>query len=343
MSARAEALAQPATSQWISSPRWDLVWLTFSAVLVAVPPLVHTLGKTTAGGMDLLITLLIGGPHMYATFLKTVFEPRFRLLHPALTWAPIVVVPTMVIFGAIFAFPWLLTFFFTWASIHVCDQASYIGYRYRERGGAARPWHRLFDFTVIITALYSYAMYRHVNGTFMIGDTHLWFPSFLKTTLFADAFALFTAGLIAAWIVMTVNHVRRREVGAPYVFFMALTIGVALLITRLPELSVSFQGFNAWHSFQYLGLTYLILRQQNSAGEIGPAFIRKMARPGHFFRYYGWNLLWTAGATLVILVLTIVLRLPAEPSYYAVVLSFLLVHYAHDHVLFALGSGFKPK
>jgi hypothetical protein len=45
----------------------------------------------------------------------------------------------------------------------------------------------------------------------------------------------------------------------------------------------------------------------------------------------------------VILLLTVVLHLPAEPSYYAVVLSFLLTHYVHDHVLFALGSGFKPK
>ena len=122
---------------------------------------------------------------------------------------------------------------------------------------------------------------------------------------------------------------------------MGLTIVVALLVPRLPELSISFQGFNAWHSFQYLGLTYLILRQDNAAA--GAAFVRKMGQPGKFFRYYGWNLLLTTGATLVILLLTVVLRLPAEPSYYAVVLSFLLTHYAHDHVLFALGSGFKPK
>jgi hypothetical protein len=343
MSAQAEALTPPLSSPWIAGPRWDLPWLSLSAVLVAVPLLVHAYGKTTASGIDLLITLLIGGPHMYATFLKTIFEPRFRLLHPALTWAPVVLVPTTVVFGAIYAFPWLLTIFFTWASIHVCDQASYIGYLYRERGGAARPWHRLFDFAVIITALYSYAMYRHVNGTFRIGDTQLWFPPFLKTTRFADAFALFAAALIAAWVVMTASHVRRREVGMPYVFFMALTVVVALFITRLPELSISFQGFNAWHSFQYLGLTYLILRQSNAAGAVSTGFVRKMARPGHFFRYYGWNLLMTTGATLVILALTIVLHLPSEPSYYAVVLSFLLVHYAHDHVLFALGSGFKPK
>ena len=71
---------------WVLSPRWDLTWLTFSCVLVAVPPVFHALSGTTAGTVDILITLLIGGPHMYATFLKTALEPRFRQLHPALTW-----------------------------------------------------------------------------------------------------------------------------------------------------------------------------------------------------------------------------------------------------------------
>ncbi|HSB64533.1 MAG TPA: hypothetical protein VLJ18_10230, partial [Thermoanaerobaculia bacterium] len=67
MNAEAQVLAPSRSSQWIANPRWDLVVLTLSAALVAVPPLVHSLGRTTAGGVDLLITLLIGGPHMYAT------------------------------------------------------------------------------------------------------------------------------------------------------------------------------------------------------------------------------------------------------------------------------------
>ncbi len=342
MSAQAGTLAPP-LSPWIAGRRWDLGWLSLSALLVAIPPLVHTYGRTSAGGVDLIITLLIGGPHMYATFLKTAFQPRFRQLHPALTWVPVVAVPLVVIPGAVFAFPWLLTFFFTWASIHVCDQASYIGWLYRERGGAARSWQRLFDFAVIGAALYSYAMYRHVEGTFRIGATTLWFPAVLKTRLFADAFALLTASLIAAWIVVTIGQVRRGEVGIPYVLFMLLTIGVALTVTRLPELSISFQGFNAWHSFQYLGLTYLILQREGAMDGSQGSLVRRMTGPGRFFRYYGWNLLLTTGATFVILVLTRVLRLPAEPSYYAVVLSFLLVHYAHDHVLFALGGGSRPR
>ena len=341
MSARADVLTPPPASPWIANPRWDLIVLSLSAVLVAVPPLVHSFGKTTAGGVDLLITLLVGGPHMYATFLKTVFEPNFRRIHPALTFAPVVVIPLIVISGALFAFQALLTFFFTWASIHVCDQASYIAYLYREKGGAAKPWQRGLDVAVILTSLYSYAMYRHVAGTFRIGDTALWFPEFLKHAWFANGFAVATAALVAGWVVYTLDQMRRHEVSGPYVFFMTLTIGVSLLVPRLPELSISFQGFNAWHSFQYLGLTYLILQQDNSIAK--ESLAKKLARPGQFFRYYGWNILLTSGATLVIVLLTIVLKLPSEPSYYAVVLSFLLVHYAHDHVLFAFGSGFRPK
>jgi len=334
----------PPSRSWVLSPGWDLFWLTLSSVLVAVPPFFHWLSGTTAGTVDILITLLIGGPHMYATFLKTVLEPRFRQIHPALTWAPVVVVPTIVILGAVFAFPLLLVFFFTWASLHVCDQASYIAWLYREKGGASRPWQRLLDFSAIALSLYSYAMYRHVEGSFKIGDVTLPFPPFLRGEVwFAHAFALAAAAVLAAWFVLTLNQLRRREIGLPYVAFMGLTIGVALVITRLPELSVAFQGFNAWHSFQYLGLTFLIIQQDNDAGEVGAGFIRKMARPGQFLRYYGFNLGVTGGAVVLILVLTKVVALPAEPSYYAVVLSFLLVHYAHDHVLFALGSGFKPR
>ncbi len=340
MSAHVESMV-PTTSPWISNPRWDLLVLSFSAVLVVVPPLVHSLGKTTAGGVDLLITLLIGGPHMYATFLKTVFEPNFRKIHPALTFAPVVIIPLIVISGAIFAFQALLTFFFTWASIHVCDQASYIAYLYREKGGAAKPWQRGLDVAAILFSLYSYAMYRHVAGTFRIGDTTLWFPGFLKHAWFANGFAAVTAAILATWIVYTLNQLRRRELGGPYVFFMTLTVGVALFIPRMQELSVSFQGFNAWHSFQYLGLTYLILQQDNTIAK--ESIAKRLAKPGQFFKYYGWNILLTTGATIVIVLLTIVLKLPAEPSYYAVVLSFLLVHYAHDHVLFAFGSGFRPK
>ncbi|MFI5180174.1 MAG: hypothetical protein ACHQPI_02155 [Thermoanaerobaculia bacterium] len=340
MSTQAQALMTADDSPWIASRRWDLTWLTMSCLLVAVPPLAHTYWKVGATGVDLLVTLLIGGPHMYATFLRTVFEPRFRALHPALAWAPVFVVPVFVVSGAVFAFTALLTFFFTVASLHVCDQAAYIAYLYRERGGKARIWERFLDFAVIAGSLYAVAMYRHVAGTFVIGERTLWFPPVLRHAWFANGFAFCAAALIAAWAVKTWNQWRRGELGGPYLFFMGLTISVAAVITRIGELSVAFQGFNAWHSFQYLGLTFLLLNMARPAGEVTSDFVKKMAEPDGFFRFYGWNILLTTGASLLIGVLVWGLGLPIEQCYYAVVLSFLLTHYCHDAVLFTLGT--KP-
>jgi hypothetical protein len=340
MNARAPALAASTFSQWITNPRWDLTWLTLSALLVAIPPIAHTYWKVGATGVDILVTLLIGGPHMYATFLRTVFEPRFRKVHPTLAWTPVFLVPVLVITGAVYAFTTLLSVFFVLASLHVCDQAAYIGYLYREKGGKAKPWERFFDFVVICASLYTVAMYRHVAGTFQIGETTIWFPPFLKHPWFPNLFAFGAAAFIAGWGVKTWNQWRRREVGGPYVAFMVLTICVALFIPTLPELSVAFQGFNAWHSFQYLGITFLLLNQAHMAGQVTTGFVKQMAAPGKFFRFYGWNILWTTGASLLIGVLVYGMGLPIEQCYYAVVLSFLLTHYCHDATLFALGT--KP-
>jgi hypothetical protein len=335
MSAETQSFAPVPRSAWIATPRWDLTWVTFSAALVAVPPLAHTYWRVGATGIDLLVTLMIGGPHMYATFLRTVMEPRFRRRHPFLAWFPIVAVPTGVVLASVYAFEWLLTFFFFWASIHICDQASYIAGLYRQRSGAPGRWDKLLDFSVALSALYVVAIYRFVDGTFLISSHAIYFPESLKQAWVPRAFAFGVASLIAFWAVRSWNQWREKRLGGPYFLFMSLTLGVGFCVPMMRELSVSFQGFNAWHSFQYLGLTFLALNQRESAGAVSLGFVRKLASPAHFFRYYGWNVLMTTGAALVVAVLTWGMHQPLEQCYYSVVLSFLLVHYFHDHILFA--------
>ncbi len=329
------AIAPNAPTPWIANPRWDLTWLSLSALLVAIPPLVHSFWAVGATGVDLLVTLMIGGPHMYATFLRTVLEPRFRQRHPLLAWVPVVAVPTGVILLAVFAFDALLSFFFMWASIHICDQASYIAGRYRERSGERSWLDRPLDFLVAMSALYTVAIYRFVDGTFVISGHQIWFPPFLKMTWVPRAFAFGAAALIAAWAVRSFNQYRAGKVGAPYLLFMGLTAAVGFCVPMMRELSVSFQGFNAWHSFQYLGLTFLALNNRDSAGKVTTGFVKSLARPGRFFRFYGWNVLLTTGAGVIVAVLTWVLKVETERAYYSVTLSILLVHYFHDHVLFS--------
>src|SRR5512137_2685627 len=125
MSVSYDTMSRTAPSPWIASPGWDLRWLVLSAMLVPLPILLHAF-RIGPLGVDLLVTLLIGGPHMYATFLRTVFDGGFRKRNPLLTWGPVFLIPTMVVTLGLLRFEWLLSLFFTWASIHICDQASYL-------------------------------------------------------------------------------------------------------------------------------------------------------------------------------------------------------------------------
>ena len=61
-----------------------------------------------------------------------------------------------------------------------------------------------------------------------------------------------------------------------------------------------------------------------------------LSSPGvrHFGCFYGINIALTFGALLLIGVVFRLSGLTFEHSYYIVVLSFLLMHYCHDHVLF---------
>src|SRR5262247_1021082 len=129
-------------SPWIHNRRFDLLFLTLSGVLVFFPyvsyGLLQKLGASEGTAsliVGLAVTLLVGWPHMYSTYLRTALEPRFRERYGLLSYAPLVVIPTHVILGAMHAFVLLLTLFFFWASIHVTHQAQWISETYRRRAG----------------------------------------------------------------------------------------------------------------------------------------------------------------------------------------------------------------
>ena len=128
---------------WIHTRRFDLVFLTLSGVLVFLPylsyGLLQRLGASPATASLLIglgVTLLVGGPHMYSTYLRTALEPRFRARHRFLVYLPLIVIPALVIVGALHAFIFLLTFFFFWASVHVTHQAQFISESYRRKAGS---------------------------------------------------------------------------------------------------------------------------------------------------------------------------------------------------------------
>jgi hypothetical protein len=350
MSSTTAAVPRDDSTLWIRDKRFDLVFLTLSGLLVFFPYLsygfLQRIGVSEATSsliVGLSVTLLVGGPHMYSTYLRTALEPRFRARYGLLAYLPLVLIPTLVILGALYAFLFLLTGFFLWASLHVTHQAQYISETYRIRAGApVRPLDRWLDGGVILGALYTMAMYKFVENRFALGDSVLLFPGFLKHRGIAIAFTAGYAAFFLFYVVRTFREIRRGQTSWPRLLFMTMTVAMAFVVPIFDNLDVSFQGFNTWHSLQYLALTWFILGREADRGQIGSPLARALAGPKKTVRYYFAMIAATFSAGIVYLLVWKGLHFPQDKSYYAVVLSFLLVHYFYDHILFRDFAPLEP-
>ncbi len=327
---------------WIRSRRFDLIFLTASGVLVFLPylsyGLLRNLGSSAESAsliVGLAVTLLVGGPHMYSTYLRTALEPRFRERFGVLTYAPLVIIPALVILGSLYSFLTLLTGFFFWASLHVTHQAQYISETYRRKASPRlSPLDRWLDGAVILGALYTVAMYKFVEDRFTLGSSTLFFPAFLKHLWVARAFTVGFAALFVFYAIRTAREIRRGESSWPRLVFMAATVALAFVVPVFENLDIAFQGFNTWHSLQYLALTWFILSRKADRGEIGSGFVQGLAGNEHTGKFYAAMIGATLISGAVYLMLWKGFGMPQDRSYYVVVLSFLLIHYFYDHILF---------
>jgi hypothetical protein len=341
MSSRAGAAADGAPV-WIHNKRFDLLFLTLSGALVFFPYLSYGLLQrlgvsegTSSLIVGLSVTVLVGGPHMYSTYLRTALEPRFRERHGVLAYLPLVLIPTLVVLGAVYNFLLLLTAFFLWASLHVTHQAQYISETYRMRSGApVQPLDRFLDGGVILGALYMMAMYKFVGDRFALGDSVLLFPAFLKHRWVAVAFTLGYAAFFLFYVVRVWSEIRRGQSSWPRLLFMSITVAMSLIVPIFDNLDVSFQGYNTWHSLQYLALTWFILGREAADGKITNRFARTLVADGKPARFYFAMIGATMSAAVIYLLLWKGLGFSQDKSYYSVTLSFLLVHYFYDHILF---------
>src|SRR5215831_114392 len=125
---------------WIYKPSWDLPLLIFSAVLVPLPFLVAWMAQFTGWmsqerAIDLIniaVAALVGGPHLFSTITFTFLDGKFRARHPRYA-ALAFLLPIAVIYLGIYHYTFLVTFFFSWASLHVLHQIIYLTDCYRAR------------------------------------------------------------------------------------------------------------------------------------------------------------------------------------------------------------------
>ena len=323
---------------WLHSKGWDLCCITLSSVLVVIPLALYELMGNSATFVNILIAGLIGGPHMYATFFRTTLDRSFRQRHRFLVGSSLVI-PVLVVMLSWWNFQLLITMFFFWASIHVLHQIAYILECYeRKQHRVMQRWSRVIDYAVVLTCLSPIASYKFIHDQFYIGSTLLLYPEMLKTPLvFYAITGVFSLALLL-FVGKTLVEIRHGIAHYPKILLVLITISLAFLITSYSgdRLEIAFQGFNTWHSFQYLALTWYINTLRQQRGEIASPLMRWLseAGKGRFYYFYGLNMALTLGALGLIGAVFSLSGLPFERSYYIVVLSFLLIHYYHDHFLF---------
>jgi len=328
---------------WIYKPSWDLPLLILSAILVPLP-FVVAWGVQRWGvvrpqqAIDLIniaVAALVGGPHLFSTVTFTLLDGRFRARHrryAALAFG----LPVIVILFGVYQYTLLITFFFSWASLNVLHQIIYLTDCYRARTTSDEPrWSRFADYGLILTCLYPIGLYKLSLREFRVGGIVLPYPDWLRSLHLPEAAGALFAACLLVWVAKTAREFHERRGSVPKTLLIGITTVVSFLLPFGSNLDVLFQGYNTWHSFQYLFLLWLINRLRDQRGELENGVVRKLVRRDSMALYYGCFL----AATGVMVVLTLLVRattpLSADQIYFVVVLSVLLMHYYFDHFLFS--------
>jgi hypothetical protein len=278
---------------WLRSARWDLGFLTLSVGLVAIPYAVYLFYVVFGGGsaadagvkgttaynarvmVNYLVALLIGGPHMYATFTRTIMDREFLRKKFAFVASSILVpiaVVTMILYSYE-SYVWLLTIFFSMASIHALHQLVWVSEAYNKRSGFRLSlFSRVVDYGVVFSSLYPIAVWKMAEGRFNIGPMSLKFNDLLGGYFWLAylAFAAFF-GMLLLFIGKTVVEYRNGRFNLPKTLLISFTVGVMFWTPTMPNMDTAFQGINVWHSFQYLALTWYAnrLREQRTGKRLG--------------------------------------------------------------------------
>ena len=172
-----------AARPWLLSARWDLSFLILSIAIAAVPYSIYlifggaafataTIKGTPAYNARLLVNnlvaLFVGGPHMYATFTRTIMDRDFLRKRLWFVTSSLLV-PITVFVMAILSYEtyvWLLSIFFAVASLHALQQIIWLTEAYNLKAKLALSWpSRLIDYGVVLTSLYPIATYKMVQGS----------------------------------------------------------------------------------------------------------------------------------------------------------------------------------
>ena len=336
--------ARVPSGPWINGRGWDLRWLIFSAVAVPFVLVLVWMGINSTV-LNLGVTAIVGGPHVWSTFLATYLDPRFRRAHWPVLVATTIGIPAFVVFMTLHNFQLLLSIFIFAASFHVIQQNAYLVDIYRRRAGKPElPWARIIDYGLLAFCFYPIASYKLVNDNFYLGEIQILIPAVTKTPATYWAISLLFTFFAGAWLMKTAIEHRRGMLNVPKTLLIAVTASIAFVVPLMgsgKRLELAFQSVNTWHSIQYLGIVWIILKVRKERGLIDSRFVASIAGPGRATaKFYGACVALAMGLFAIVTALWKAdpFKIQFEQYYYMGILSALLIHYALDGWFFAIAN-----
>jgi hypothetical protein len=332
-------------SVWLNGARWDRTWLLGTAAVIPLT-LLLVWGGISSDALNLIVTLMAGGPHVFSTFLTTYLDPDYRRRHGWGLAAVALIIPPTVAYLTVHHFQELMSFFIFAASFHVLQQNSYLADAYRRRQGRPEPlWSRLLDYAVLFLSFYPIASYKLVRDDFKLGDVLIAIPGFVKNDATVVAIGVLFGAAFLGWTIKSLREWRLGVLNRPKTLLILATSMIAFWIPAMASgtrLELAFQSVNTWHSLQYLGLTWLVLKIRKSEGRTSSAFMSKISGEGRpTWYFYGLCIVFTIAQLLVIFTLRVTdpLHLQGIQYHYMGVFSVLFIHYAYDGYFFFAARG----
>jgi hypothetical protein len=372
-------------SKWLRTRNWDMIFIILSVLVVPLPYLFYLFGtRVLPGDPDLVrniingfVAIAVGGPHMMSTLLRTAADSDFRKSYPMILRSSLLI-PLIVVSLAFLNLNLMLTIFFFWAMLHVLHQVTYIvelynhkEHRITKQGSAVSLQARMIDYAVVLTCLFPMAAWKISQGSFAVGTNDLTrvIPHmFQQPWLFVAAAAVFVAALLA-YIGKTIYEYRAGLINWPKTIFISLTVVVFFPLAAFENLDTAFQGANMWHSFQYLAITFYIIRIKQQYGNLDKSapIVARFSKGKDSRGLFLLSTVMLVGSVVVFFVVRFIAGYITPPlidpaaanydhlvslwrfdvAYYTAILSFLWIHYYHDHFLFtnfeALDAAYEKK
>ena len=104
LSGVASGVYSSAKNFWLRDRNWDLLFITFSVIVIPLPYFMYLLGRdlfgieddTSRNLVNGFVAVAVGGPHMMSTFLRTGLDNSFKERYPMLIRSSLII-PVIVI------------------------------------------------------------------------------------------------------------------------------------------------------------------------------------------------------------------------------------------------------